>query len=84
MYTKSMGLEAVQNITILLSAIYSKVNNGELPTLENVIECLNDFDNVKKLCDALKQDQLLSNSYQEQIVYFTKNFYTNKFENKGK
>ena len=82
MYTKSMGLEAVQNISILLSAIYSKVNNGELPTLENVIECLNDFDNVKKLCDALKQDQLLSNSYQEQIVYFTKNFYTNKFENK--
>lgn len=82
-YTKAMGLEAVQNITILLAAIYSKVNNGILPTIENVIECLNNFDVVRSLCESLKQDQLLSNSYQEQIVYFTKHFYNDEFENKN-
>lgn len=77
MYAKTMGIQAIENITILLAVIYPKIHNGSIPTIENIIECLNNINIIKELCEALKQNQELANAYQEQLEYFKNNFSEN-------
>ena len=77
----SLGNQAVENLVILLKVVYPKVNDGALPTLEDLYNLMNDFSLVERACKILEEDPELSEKYSMQLNYLKKNFYPNS-ENK--
>ena len=75
--TISLANQAVENLVILLKVVYPKVNDGALPTLEDLYNLMNDFSLVEKAAKVLEQDAELSEKYQMQLNYLKKNFYSN-------
>lgn len=67
--------QAFENLAILLKLVYPKMHNGEIPTLEDMLEILNNFDLAEEMCEVLKKDLELSEDYKSLIGYFEKNFY---------
>ena len=51
------------------------MNDGILPTMEDLLKLLNNFSLIQKMCEILKQDNNLSKEYAMQISYFERNFY---------
>lgn len=76
-YMKDLAYQAIQNICVFLGVMYPKRHNGDLPTLEDVLHCLTDFDLVEELCEDLKTDPELAKQYEFQIAYFEQHFYKN-------
>ena len=74
-YRENLSTQIVENLAILLKAIYPKINNGQLPTIEDMLKMLGNFDLIEKTCKILEQDPELSKKYENQITYFKKNFY---------
>lgn len=81
--TVSLANQAVENLVILLKVVYPKVNDGALPTLEDLYNLMNDFSLVEKTAKVLEDDEELSEKYQMQLSYLKKNFYSDS-ENKQK
>ena len=71
----SVSQQAFENLAILLKLVYPKVHNGEIPTLEDMLDILNNFDKAEELCEILKKDPKLAEDYKSLIGYFEKNFY---------
>lgn len=67
--------QAFENLAILLKLVYPKMHNGEIPTLEDMLDILNNFDLAEEMCEVLKKDPKLSEDYKSLIGYFEKNFY---------
>ncbi len=76
-YMKNLAYQAIQNVCVFLGEMYPRRHNGDLPTLEDLLDCLINFDLVEELCEDLKSDPELSNTYRFQISYFEQNFYKN-------
>lgn len=76
----SLGNQAVENLVILLKLVYPKVNNGALPTLEDLYNLLNDFALVESAGKILEEDQELCEQYNMQLNYIKKNFYSDAEE----
>ncbi len=76
-YEEKVGMQAVENITILLKEMYPHIKDGILPTLEDLLKMLNDFDLVEVMCEKMKAIPELSEKYSMQLNYFKKNFYRN-------
>lgn len=76
-YRENAATQAVENVSILLKAIYPRLLDGELPTLEDVQDCLTDFELTESLCERLKEDEELAKKYSALIRYFEMNFYKN-------
>ena len=76
-YMKDVAYQAIQNICIFLAEMYPRRHNGDLPTLEDVLHCLIDFDKVEALCEDLKKEPDLVQKYDLQIAYFEQHFYKN-------
>lgn len=76
-FRENVVVQAVENLCILLKEIYPQNHNGDLPTLEDLLALLNDFDLVEEMCKQLIQDSELATKYNIQISYFKKNFYKN-------
>ena len=74
-YMKDLAYQALQNICIFLAEMYPRRHNGDLPTLEDVLHCLTDFDKVEALCEDLKTEPDLAQQYDLQIAYFEQHFY---------
>lgn len=74
-YRENLSTQIVENIAILLKAIYPKINNGQLPNIEDMLKLLSNFDLIEKTCKILEKDPVLSKKYSNQISYFKKNFY---------
>ena len=74
-YRENAANQALENVSILLKEMYPKLNNDDLPTLEDVLSFLTDFDLVENMCEQMKQDEDLSKKYSVLIKYFEKNFY---------
>ncbi len=72
----SLANQAVENLVILLKVVYPKVNNGALPTLEDLYNLMNDFSLVEKTAKILEEDEELSEQYRMQLNYLKKNFYS--------
>ncbi len=81
--TTSLSTQAVENLVLLLKEIYPKINEGSLPNLEDLLNMLNNFDLVEKMCKVMENDEVLAEKYAIQIAYFKKNFYK-KSENRKK
>ena len=67
--------QAFENLAILLKLVYPRMNNGTLPTLEDMLAILNNFDLAEEMTEVLKKDPELSEDYKSLIGYFEKNFY---------
>ena len=73
--TMSLAKQAVENLVILLKVVYAKVNEGALPTLEDLYNMFNDFSLIEKAAKVLEEDENLKEKYQMQLNYIKKNFY---------
>ena len=67
--------QAFENLAILLKLVYPRMHNGELPSLEDMLDILNNFDLAEEMTEVLKKDPELANDYKSLIGYFEKNFY---------
>lgn len=76
-YRQNASLQAVENICILLKEMYPRLNNGDLPSLEDMLNMFNDFSLVENMCKLLEEDTELAKKYHIQLGYFKKNFYSN-------
>lgn len=76
-YRENMSSQAIENLSILLKVMYPKLHDGDLPNLEDMMEMLNDFSLVEKMCEKMKEDEELSKEYKMLLSYFKKNFYEN-------
>jgi len=76
-YMKDLAYQALQNICIFLREMYPRRHNGDLPTLEDLLHCLTNFDLVEELCEDLKTEPDLAKQYEFQIAYFEQHFYKN-------
>ena len=76
-YKQNASLQAVENICILLKEMYPRLNNGDLPNLEDMLNMFNNFSLVEDMCKHLEADEELAKQYSIQLGYFKKNFYSN-------
>lgn len=76
-FRENVVVQAVENLCILLKEIYPRTHEGALPTLEDLLALLNDFDLVQVMCKKLLENEELATKYNIQISYFKKNFYRN-------
>lgn len=68
-------LDAFQNLGILLKEMYPRLNNGEMASLEDMLELLYNFDKVEEMTEEMKKVPELEQKYRLLINYFEKNFY---------
>lgn len=76
--------QALENLAILLKLMYPKMHDGLMPTLEDMLECLYNYDVVEEMCEELKLDPVLSVKHAILIKYFEKNFYKPPLDINGK
>ena len=76
-FRENVTAQAIENLSILLKEMYPRLNDGDLPTLEDVLQMLTEFDLVEDMCRKMEFDEELSQKYRLQISYFKKNFYKN-------
>lgn len=74
-FFQNVAQQAFENLSILLKLIYPKMHNGDVPTLEDMLAILNNFDLAEEMCEILKKDPGLAEDYKSLIGYFEKNFY---------
>lgn len=76
-YREEFIIQAIENITLMLKEMYPRLNEGNIPNLEDLLKMLTNFDLVEKMCEIMQTDKELSEKYYLQIAYFKKNFYKN-------
>lgn len=74
-FRENTAAQAVENLSILLKVMYPRLHNGDLPTLEDMLKLLNDFDLVEDMCKEMEKIPELAEEYYLQLGYFKKNFY---------
>lgn len=68
-------MDAFQNLSILLKEMYPILHNGEIASLEDMLELLYNFDAVEEMTEEMKKIPELEQKYKLLIKYFEKNFY---------
>lgn len=74
-FRENAAIQAIENISILLKEMYPRLNNNDLPNLEDLLNMLNDFSLVQSMCNQMKEIPELANKYKILIKYFESNFY---------
>lgn len=75
LFFMNSSAQAVQNLTIILADMYPRLHNGDLPTMEDMLDMLNDFDLVEDMCRKIEEDPELAQKHKLQLGYFRKHFY---------
>ncbi len=70
-------IQAIENISMLLKEMYPRMNQGNLPNLEDMLKILSNFDLAEKMCKVLEADEELAENYAVMLSYFKRNFYKN-------
>ncbi len=68
-------IDAFQNLSILLKEMYPRLHDGEIASLEDMLELLYNFDAVEEMTEEMKKVPELEQKYKLLIRYFEKNFY---------
>ena len=76
-YREDISIQAIENVAILLKEMYPRMNEGNLPNMEDLLKMLTNFDLIQKMCEILAHDEELKEKYAIQLAYFRKNFYAN-------
>lgn len=74
-YREDAAMQAIEHLTILLKEVYPQMNQGSLPTLEDMLKLLSNFDLVEKMCKIFETDEKLAEKYTVTISYLKRNFY---------
>ena len=74
-YRENTAIQIIENLAILLKEMYPRQNNGDLPNLEDLLNMMNDFTLVEKMCNDMKEIPELANKYKILIKYFENSFY---------
>ena len=72
---ENLSTQAIENLTILLKIMYPRMHDGEIPTLEDMLNAFNDFSIVQNMCQEMEKDADLAKKFSILITYFKKNFY---------
>lgn len=83
-YFTNASVRAVRNLVILLKEMYPVMNNGADPTLRDVLDCLNDFNSVVPMVEAMKRDVAKRQKWGSVIRYFETNFYPPPTDDRGR
>ena len=78
-YQQNSALQAVENLSIILSEMYPRLHDGLLPNLEDMLEMFNNFDLIIDLCEKMEENPELATKYKLQIAYFKKYFTPGEF-----
>ena len=74
-FENTYSYQVIENMSILLKLMYPKMHDNELPTLEDMLSMLNDFNLVEYMCKELEKNEELAKEYSVLLTYFKKNFY---------
>ena len=75
--SENIIIQMLENLSILLKVVYPKMHDGILPNMEDLLNMINHFDIIQKMCKILKSDEELANEYSLLIAYLERNFYPN-------
>ena len=75
--SENINVQILENLSILLKLIYPKMHEGTLPNMEDLLNILNNFELIRKMCEILKKDEELTEEYSLLITYLERNFYEN-------
>ncbi len=76
--------QALENIAILLKVMYPRMHDGQMPTLEDMLKMLYDYNIVENMCEEMKKIPELAEEYRILIKYFEKNFYNPPYDLNGR
>lgn len=76
-YRENAANQAVENLSILLKEMYPRLHDGDLPNLEDMLNCFTNFNLIEQMCEEMKQDEELTKKYSALLNYFERNFYKN-------
>lgn len=74
-FREDSAMQAIEHLTILLKEVYPEMNDGALPTLEDMLKLLSNFDLVEKMCKIFETDEELAEKYAVTLGYLKRNFY---------
>ena len=76
-YNQNFAIQAIENLTLLLKEMYPLLHDNDMPTLEDLLKLLNNFDSIQIMAEQMKQYPELAKKYEIQLGYFEKTFYKN-------
>ena len=76
-YGENAAIQILENLSILLKEMYPRLNEDQLPNLEDLLDYLNDFSLIENMTEEMKQIPELAEKYKILIRYFENNFYKN-------
>lgn len=76
-YRENAAIQILENLSILLKEMYPRLNEDQLPNLEDLLDYLNDFSLIENMTEEMKQIPELAEKYKILIRYFENNFYKN-------
>ena len=74
-FRENAAIQIIENLSILLKEMYPRLNDGDLPNLEDLLNMMNDFSLVEDMCNQMKEIPELADKYKILIKYFENNFY---------
>lgn len=74
-FMQNIVTQAIENLTLMLKEVYPRLHDEELPTLEDLLKLLNDFDLIEEMAEQMKTFPDLAEKYHIQLGYFKKTFY---------
>ncbi len=74
-FRENTAIQIIENLSILLKEMYPRLNDGDLPNLEDMLNMMNDFSLVEDMCKQMKEIPELAEKYKILIKYFENNFY---------
>ena len=74
-FRENAAIQIIENLSILLKEMYPRLNDGDLPNLEDMLNMMNDFSLVEDMCNQMKEIPELADKYKILIKYFENNFY---------
>ena len=54
-FRENTAIQIIENLSILLKEMYPRLNNGDLPNLEDMLNMMNDFSLVEEMCNQMKE-----------------------------
>ena len=66
--------QAIENLSILLKVMYPRMHDGQLPTLEDMLNAFNDFSIIQNMTEEMQKDAELAEQYKILITNFKKNY----------
>lgn len=82
-YFTNASVRAVRNITILIKVMYPRLK-GINPTLQDILDILNNFNLVVPIVNEMKKDEALKKRWSSVISYFESSFFPPEMDDKGR